>query len=151
MSLTPLPNLPLPDEPAIKAPAADQDPLAPDHFVQEHGFEFAGRHVIADFWDAEGLDDLQRVERALRQAAVAAGATLLSVDLHHFTPNNGVSGVAVLAESHISVHTWPERGFAALDVFMCGTAQPMRAIEVLKAHLNPAKVSVTEQKRGMML
>ena len=54
-----------------------------------------------------------------RECIRAAGATLLHIHLHHFTPNNGVSGVAVLAESHISVHTWPESGFAAFDVFMC--------------------------------
>jgi len=62
------------------------------------------------------------MEATLREAVLQAGATLLHIHLHHFTPNGGISGVAVLAESHISVHTWPERNFAAFDVFMCGDA-----------------------------
>ncbi|MGF1606348.1 MAG: adenosylmethionine decarboxylase [Rhodothalassiaceae bacterium] len=139
MSATPPQLTIVPDEPAL------------DHFVQQDGVEFAGRHVIADFWGAHHLDDLALVEQALRRAAEEAGATVLSVDLHHFTPNNGVSGVAVLAESHISIHTWPERGFAALDVFMCGDAKPMAAIHVLREALAPAQVAVNEQKRGVCL
>jgi len=62
----------------------------------------------------------------------------------------GISGVAVLAESHISVHTWPEKGFAAFDVFMCGDAQPMKALEVFKRAFNPGRVVVGEHKRGVL-
>lgn len=136
---------------SMKSPALTVVPeeLAPDHFVEQDGLVFAGRHMIADFWGAERLDDIAHIEAALTQAAKAADATILSMDLHHFTPNDGVSGVAVLAESHISIHTWPEKGFAALDVFMCGTARPARAIEVLQTYLKPNSVSVTEQKRGI--
>jgi S-adenosylmethionine decarboxylase len=78
----------------------------------------------------------------------AAGATLLHIHLHHFTPNGGVSGVAVLAESHISVHTWPERGYAAFDVFMCGAAEPERTIEVLREAFRPARLVIGEHLRG---
>ena len=76
---------------------------------------------------------------------------LLHCHLHHFSPNGGVSGVAVLAESHISIHTWPECEYAALDVFMCGDAKPHAAIEVLKRAFEPATVNLGEHKRGMVV
>jgi S-adenosylmethionine decarboxylase len=97
---------------------------AADHFVERDGVRFAGTHLIVDLWQARRLDDLAGVERMLREAARNCGATLLNLDLHRFTPNGGISGVAVLAESHISIHTWPERGYAAIDIFMCGEAKP---------------------------
>ena len=74
--------------------------------------------------------------------------TPLHIHLHHFTPNGGVSGVAVLAESHISIHSWPERGYAALDVFMCGDSEPERAIPVLERAFRPGRVVVDEHFRG---
>ena len=80
----------------------------------------------------------------------AAGATLLHIHLHHFTPNGGVSGVAVLAESHISLHTWPERGFAAFDVFMCGACDPYKAMPALRAAFKPERVELQEEKRGLV-
>ena len=104
---------------------ADDDRL--DHFIQRDGLVFAGIHLIVDLWHATNLDDLPIVKAALRDAAACAGATLLNIDLHHFTPNGGISGMAVLAESHISIHTWPEISYAAVDVFMCGNAQPHKA------------------------
>jgi S-adenosylmethionine decarboxylase len=122
-----------------------------DHFVQRDGMLFAGTHLIVDLWHASNLDDLQLVEQALRDAAARAGATLLNIDLHHFTPNGGISGVAVLAESHISIHTWPEISYAALDIFMCGAAQPHKAIEVLRGAFLPGHVTLAEHKRGVVL
>ena len=101
----------------------------PDHFIRRDGAEYAGNHIIIDLWEASRLDDLEHMEFVLREAIDVCGATLLHVHLHHFTPN-GISGVAVLAESHISVHTWPERAFAAFDVFMCGKARPELAIPI---------------------
>ena len=68
--------------------------------------------------------------------------------LHHFIPNGGISGVAVLAESHISVHTWPERQFAAFDIFMCGGAKPELAVKVLQTHFQPGQFQVKELLRG---
>ena len=67
---------------------------------------------------------------------MAAKATLLHIHLHHFSEGGGISGVAVLAESHISVHTWPERAFAAFDIFMCGNTEPHRAMRVLEKNYN---------------
>ena len=119
-----------------------------DHFIVRDGVEFAGTHVIIDLWEAEGIDDLGRMEAAFRDVIATCGATLLHIHLHHFTPNDGISGVAVLAESHISVHSWPERGFAAFDVFMCGEARPELAADVLARHFAPGRVEVRELRRG---
>jgi S-adenosylmethionine decarboxylase len=126
------------------------DPLADDHFINRDGVTFAGTHLIIDLWGAKELGDLARMETALRDCVSASGATLLHLHLHHFTPSYGISGVAVLAESHISVHTWPERDYAAFDVFMCGDAQPHRAIAVLEAAFAPARTKVTEIQRGIV-
>ncbi|MDX1400853.1 MAG: adenosylmethionine decarboxylase [Kiloniellales bacterium] len=119
-----------------------------DFFVEKNGERFAGTHLIIDLWDCQGIDDLELVDRTLRECVDAAGATLLHIHLHHFTPNNGVSGVAVLAESHISIHSWPEIGYAALDVFMCGEANPHAAVEVLEKNFRPSHVEVGEHLRG---
>ncbi|MEM9630671.1 MAG: adenosylmethionine decarboxylase [Pseudomonadota bacterium] len=118
-----------------------------DHFIQKEGVHCAGAHLIIDLYDAEKLDDLPHVEQALRTCVEEAGATLLHIHLHPFEPT-GVSGVAVLAESHISVHTWPEAGYAAFDVFMCGDAQPEKCVEVLRRAFNPGKTAVSELLRG---
>jgi len=126
---------------------ADDD--APkDYFVTRNGKTFAGTHLIVDLSGAGHLDDVPYIERALIEAVEAADATLLHIHLHHFTPNGGVSGVAVLAESHISIHTWPERGFAALDIFMCGRANPHKSIPVLERAFKPESLSVQEFLRG---
>ncbi|MCK5917759.1 MAG: adenosylmethionine decarboxylase, partial [Cocleimonas sp.] len=86
----------------------DNDKRATDDlFIVQDGQTFAGRHLIIDLWECQQLDNLSFIEQTLRDAAGIAGATLLHIHLHHFTPNAGVSGVAVLAESHISIHTWP--------------------------------------------
>lgn len=131
-------------------PTHDQavEDLTQDHFIVRDGKEYAGTHLIVDLWGAKRLDELELMESTLREAVVQAGATLLHIHLHHFTPNGGISGVAVLAESHISVHSWPERDFAAFDIFMCGDAQPEKAIEVLKASFTPKDVIVETLLRG---
>lgn len=119
-----------------------------DFFVERDGECFAGTHLIIDLYDASRLDDLAHIEETLRVCVRAAHATLLHIHLHHFTPNGGVSGVAVLAESHISIHSWPERSYAALDVFMCGDARPKATIEVLSDAFTPGRITVTEHLRG---
>jgi S-adenosylmethionine decarboxylase len=121
-----------------------------DHFIRRNGVEFAGTHLLIDFWGAENLTDLELMEETFRACVEACGATLLHIHMHHFTPNGGVSGVAVLAESHISVHTWPERGYAAFDIFMCGDAQPEKAIPLLKAAFKPSQINLGEQLRGLV-
>ena len=132
----------------VKTGFSDGD-VSNDHFIRRNGIEFAGTHLILDLWEARGLDDLVLMESAMREAVDVCGATLLHIHLHHFTPSNGISGVAVLAESHISVHTWPERDFAAFDIFMCGDARPELAISVLKKAFKPGRVNIVEQLRGI--
>lgn len=126
-----------------------REPVAKDHFVEHEGLRFAGTHLILDLWNASNLDDLAAVERTLRRAAEVAGATLLKIDLHSFAPTGGITGVAVLAESHISIHTWPERSYAAVDVFMCGDAKPHKAVEAIRRAFSPGAVTLLEHKRGL--
>lgn len=80
-----------------------------------------GHHLIADLDCARGLDDVALIDATLRAAAQAARVTLLDIRLHHFGNGQGVTGVALLAESHISIHSWPEHGVAAIDIFVCGS------------------------------
>ena len=118
-----------------------------DHFAMRNGVRCAGVHLIIDLHGAEGLNDIDLIEATLRRCVDAARATLLHIHLHHFQPN-GVSGVAVLAESHISIHTWPDAGYAALDVFMCGKANPDACIPVLREAFEAKRVEVNEILRG---
>jgi S-adenosylmethionine decarboxylase len=88
-----------------------------------------GRHILLDVWgvDADTLNDLESLQGAMLGAAAAAGATVVDTTFHRF-PIQGLSGVVVLAESHISVHTFPEHGYAAFDIFTCGSrVEPERA------------------------
>lgn len=124
---------------------------AKDYFVTRDGLKFAGTHLLLDLWGAENLTDPAEIERALEDAARAAKATILHIHLHQFSPEGGVSGVLVLAESHISIHTWPERAFAAVDIFMCGACDPYRSVPVLKAAFRPRTIQLSEQRRGLIV
>jgi S-adenosylmethionine decarboxylase len=119
-----------------------------DYFVERDGQKFAGMHLLVDMWGAGRLTDPVHIEAALCEAAEAAGATILHSHFHHFSPNGGVSGVVVLAESHISIHTWPERDFAAVDIFMCGACDPYLSVPVLERAFAPERVVLDEQRRG---
>lgn len=119
-----------------------------DYFITRDGESFAGNHLLIDFWGAHNLDDPGCIDATLRRAAEAAGATILHSHFHHFTPNGGVSGVLVLAESHISIHTWPERSFAAVDVFMCGACDPNLSIPVMQELFQASRVEVDAMRRG---
>jgi S-adenosylmethionine decarboxylase len=118
-----------------------------DHFIRRGGKAYAGTHLIIEVVQGEGLDDEARIQTAFRDCVEACGATLLHIHTHKFSPQ-GVSGVAVLAESHISVHTWPEIGYGAFDVFMCGDAEPWKAVDILRAAFNARDVRVNELLRG---
>lgn len=135
---------------ANQTTAVLETPALTDYFIHENGVSFAGRHLLVDLWDARQLTDIDYIENTLRQAAEAAGATVLSVHLHQFSDSGGVSGVAILSESHISIHTWPERDYAALDVFMCGACNPHNALPILKAAFNAGSVTVNETRRGVV-
>jgi S-adenosylmethionine decarboxylase len=121
-----------------------------DYYVEKDGVKYAGMHLIIDLWGASNLDSPDLIDETLCNGALAAGATILHHHFHHFTPNGGVSGVVVLAESHISIHSWPERNFAALDVFMCGSCDPYKLIPFLKAAFTPAHIQISELKRGLI-
>ena len=118
-----------------------------DHFIRRDGSVFAGTHLIIEVENGHGLDDEARIQQSFRDCVTECGATLLHIHTHKFSPQ-GVSGVAVLAESHISVHTWPEIGYGAFDVFMCGDAEPWRAVDVLKRAFATETVHVKELRRG---
>ena len=122
-----------------------------DHLIVRGGVRCAGAHLIIDVYGGSRLDELAHVEETLIACVEAAGATLLHIHLHHFNENGGISGVAVLAESHISIHSWPEYDYAALDVFMCGETEPERCVDVLRAAFAPSRIAVSEILRGKKL
>ncbi|NTV93964.1 MAG: adenosylmethionine decarboxylase [Thiobacillus sp.] len=107
-----------------------------------------GLHLLIDFWGAHQPTGLDQVETLLRAAAEACGARVLEVRLHGFGDGGGITGVAILAESHISLHTWPERDFIALDIFLCGDRDTAPALKILKDGLSPKHVQVSELRRG---
>ncbi len=109
-----------------------------------------GRHVIAEFYNcpADKLNGVTAIEKAMVDSAEEAGATVINSTFHHFAPM-GVSGVVVIQESHLAIHTWPEYGFAAVDIFTCGdTVSPWKALELLKMRLEAEHVSSIEMRRG---
>lgn len=111
--------------------------------------EHLGQHVIIDLWGCnDGINDAETVKSAMLAAVKAANATLLSLDVHTFSPQ-GVTGVAVLTESHLSIHSWPEHGYLAADIFTCGnTTKPVAAAEALCQYFHPTHVDVHEIIRG---
>lgn len=134
--------------PSVSAEAASESRT--DYFVSKDGVSYAGTHLLVELWEAGNLSDVDGTETALCEAAIAGGATILHSYMHPFGPEMGVSGVVVLAESHISIHTWPERGYAAVDIFMCGECDPYAAVKVLERAFTPGHIQLTEQKRGLV-
>jgi len=108
-----------------------------------------GRHLIADFSGARYQTDAEKIEYALRSASSHAGATVLEVVLHTFADSGGITGVAVLAESHISVHSWPEHDYIAFDIFMCGQSEPQQALQWLKDYFKPHTVNTRLIERSV--
>ncbi len=122
----------------------------PLSLCREGDLLFAGRHLLVDLWGADHLSSEPTIRKILTDAVAACHATLLSIDLHVFSPTHGISGVAILGESHMSVHTWPEYRYAAIDIFMCGSLDPRKALPVLKAGFHPKQLQVMEVKRGLI-
>lgn len=120
---------------------------AKDYFVERDGERYAGIHLLIDLHGATHLGDAAFIEATMRHCVEAARATLLHIHLHRFKPD-GVSGVALLAESHISVHTWPENRYAAFDVFMCGDTDPLACVDILRDAFEAERVTVQEILRG---
>lgn len=111
----------------------------------------AGRHLIADMWGVDVNLRMASVEDILKKGAEEAGATVLSSSFHHFgDPHEGAyTGIIALAESHISIHTWPERDFVAIDIFMCGECDPQVSLDYIKDRLLPKRVVVGAFNRGV--
>lgn len=128
----------------------DKKVSAPDYFVERDGVRFAGMHLLIDMWGAKHLSDESVIRDALTRGVAACNATLLHLHLHRFGENEGISGVAVLAESHISIHTWPERAFCAIDIFMCGACDPAAALPVFRDIFRPGEFNVVEHRRGLI-
>lgn len=108
-----------------------------------------GSHIIAELYecDVKRLDDAKWIERALREAAIKAGAEVVGVLVHPFSPH-GATGVALLKESHLSVHTWPEHAYAAIDAFTCGSTNPSLAIASLKESFGAGRIEQVALARG---
>jgi S-adenosylmethionine decarboxylase len=110
-----------------------------------------GRHILAEIYgcDTSILNDKSFIEKSMVGAAIAAGAEVREVAFHKFSPQ-GVSGVVVISESHLSIHTWPELGYAAVDVFTCGdTVNPWDACNYLTEKFKARHMTATEVKRGL--
>lgn len=125
--------------------------------MNNYGFQLptvqcAGTHLIVELWgvDAAILRDEKIIEQALVAGARIAGATVLHTHFHHFGGDYGVTGVVVLQESHISIHTWPEMDYAALDLFMCGACDPNDAMPKIVEALKPARVLTSQLMRGII-
>jgi S-adenosylmethionine decarboxylase proenzyme len=111
---------------------------------------YLGHQIMAEFHNCPAglLAEPEAIERVMRAAAEACGATIVNSVFHHFNPH-GVSGAVIIAESHLAIHTWPEYGYAAVDVFTCGTTiQPAEAIAYLAVHLQAQHHTFSEVRRG---
>jgi S-adenosylmethionine decarboxylase len=108
-----------------------------------------GIHLVIDAWQspADLLNDPERIRCALMDAISVGGATLIDFCIHQFSPQ-GVTATATLAESHIALHTWPEFGYFAADLFFCGKGDPYEAMRSLNKTLQAKEVKITEIKRG---
>ena len=125
--------------------------ITSDYFIIEKEKIFAGKHIIIDFWEPKFNNSISTLRSCIKHAAIEARATMLHIHLHRFGKNQGISGVAVLAESHISVHTWPERNYMAFDIFMCGDTSPELAVEFLVKKLHPQRKKIKTIKRGEII
>jgi S-adenosylmethionine decarboxylase len=110
-----------------------------------------GRHLLIEFYDCDTsiLNEPEAIEAMMKKAAVESGATIVSVHTNLFNPH-GVSGVVVIAESHITIHTWPELGYASVDAFTCGdSVDPWKIKDCLESTLKSKRVEAIELKRGL--
>jgi len=112
--------------------------------------QYAGMHLLAEFWDAKHIEELSVLDNVLRCASEASNSKALKVEICKFSPY-GVTGFVILAESHISIHSWPEMNYLAIDIFTCGEhTMPHNALEYLKQIFCPQKIEIQEIKRGKL-
>ena len=115
--------------------------------------EALGKHVILELHDCDRkcLSNCEFLRATLLEACRRAGATILGNSFHVFSPYDGVSGVIIIAESHLSIHTWPEYSYAAVDIFACGNSlHPERAVEFMVHELKAGNHSIIELERGII-
>ena len=117
-------------------------------FIQEGDLCYAGRHLLIDFYNCGYNPLAHEIEECMVQACIATGATVVFHYSHPFE-GNGSSGVCVLAESHGTWHQWPENNFCAIDIFVCGTCDPERAIPILSSVFKPGQTKISLEKRGI--
>ncbi|XOB40737.1 MAG: adenosylmethionine decarboxylase [Candidatus Nealsonbacteria bacterium] len=109
---------------------------------------YAGIHLIAEFWYGKIVEDKEELKKILITAAKKANSTPLKVDIYKFSPH-GITGVVLLAESHIAFHSWPEYNYLAIDIFTCGDKSiPAKALDYFKKEFKPKKVEIKNIKRG---
>src|SRR5262249_2686547 len=109
-----------------------------------------GRHIILEMWGGQNLDSVATAEDDLRDMVQAMEVMLLGLRVYPFSPI-GVTGIAVVSESHLAIHTWPEHGYAAVDIFTCGEPRdPQAAVQVLHRLYDPERVGVMEINRGQL-
>jgi S-adenosylmethionine decarboxylase len=112
--------------------------------------DHTGKHLLLDLYGASHLADVDYIQKACEEAAVATGATIIGSHFHPFGEGNGVSGVVILAESHLSIHTWPEFGVATIDCYVCGSCDPTLATPVLKDKFKAETHKGTLYRRGIL-
>jgi S-adenosylmethionine decarboxylase len=112
--------------------------------------KYAGLHLIAEFWNGKVIEEERELRRILDETVKESESTALETIVHKFEPQ-GITGVVLLAESHIAMHTWPELKYIAIDLFTCGEkSKPLKALEYLKRELQPQRVEIKKIKRGML-
>lgn len=111
---------------------------------------YLGVHLIAEFWNGKTIEDPKELKKILTGAVKAANSSPLKISIHKFSPQ-GITGVILLAESHISIHSWPEYNYVAIDIFTCGDkSAPEKALTYLKEKFQPKKVNIKKIRRGAM-
>ena len=121
-----------------------------EYCCTKDNIKYAGTHLIVELWNGKNFSSLPKARKILIDSVKACQATILKINLHKFSSSGGLSGVAIIKESHLSIHTWPEYKYAAIDIFVCGEVNPYKAIPVIKKGFKPQKIQVAELKRGIL-
>jgi len=121
-----------------------------EHFIKSETGIYAGKHVIVDLWGVVNHSQESEIVECFSQACVDAGATVLFKHCHHFGEGAGTTGVVVLSESHLSWHAWPEASMVAIDIFMCGQADPEMALPRIKDFWKPKTIDFSIMQRGIV-
>lgn len=118
------------------------------NFIKEGPIKFAGKHLHVDVYHAHNLENAKNIRKLILECIVAVKASMLHIHVHDFGEGFGITGMAILAESHIAIHTWPEEEFAAVDMFTCGKCNPKLIVPILEKFFKPGFVLSREHIRG---